>query len=153
MQNIAAHSDASFIVIGDKRGVHLFHSVHPEWVGTRLVGGDNQPVLEGKSTTTIRKGDSVFPCAAKRPFSMTRVGSLALSPSATSPAISTASRWQKSSIFSSPRCCCLSRCLSSHGTSPAALRNKFSRWSRAKSACWYVSKSDDGVDIRRGDCD
>ena len=30
MQNIAAHSDASFIVIGDKRGVHLFHSVHPE---------------------------------------------------------------------------------------------------------------------------
>ena len=25
MQNIAAHSDASFIVIGDRRGVHLFH--------------------------------------------------------------------------------------------------------------------------------
>ena len=41
MQQIAAHSDASFIVIGDRQGVHLFHSVHPEWVGTRLVGGDN----------------------------------------------------------------------------------------------------------------
>ena len=26
MQNIAAHSDASFIVIGDRRGVHLFHA-------------------------------------------------------------------------------------------------------------------------------
>lgn len=56
MQQIAAHSDASFIVIGDRQGVHLFHSVHPEWVGTRLVGGDNQAVLEGKSITTIRKG-------------------------------------------------------------------------------------------------
>ncbi|WP_211843795.1 ATP-binding protein [Raoultella ornithinolytica] len=56
MQKIAARSDASFIVIGDAQGVHLFHSVHPEWVGTRLVGGDNQAVLEGKSITTIRKG-------------------------------------------------------------------------------------------------
>ena len=36
MQNIAAHSDASFIVIGDKRGVHLFHSVHP--VGWHAAG-------------------------------------------------------------------------------------------------------------------
>jgi two-component system cit operon sensor histidine kinase CitA len=71
MQKIAARSDASFIVIGDAQGVHLFHSVHPEWVGTRLVGGDNQAVLEGKSITTIRKGGSGYRCAAKRPFSMT----------------------------------------------------------------------------------
>lgn len=106
MQNIAAHSDASFIVIGDRRGVHLFHSVHPEWVGTRLVGGDNQPVLEGKSATTIRKGDWGFPCAAKRRFSTMRAGSSVLFPSATSPAISTASRWKKSSISLSPQCCC-----------------------------------------------
>ena len=56
MQKIAARSDASFIVIGNAQGVHLFHSVHPEWVGTRLVGGDNQAVLEGKSITTIRRG-------------------------------------------------------------------------------------------------
>ncbi|PLM42984.1 histidine kinase, partial [Klebsiella michiganensis] len=68
MQNIAAHSDASFIVIGDKRGVHLFHSVHPEWVGTRLVGGDNQPVLEGKSTTTIRKGGLGISLRSKAPI-------------------------------------------------------------------------------------
>ncbi len=27
MKQIAAHSDASFIVIGDDKGVHLFHSV------------------------------------------------------------------------------------------------------------------------------
>lgn len=68
MQNIAAHSDASFIVIGDKRGVHLFHSVHPEWVGTRLVGGDNQPVLEGESTTTIRKGGLGISLRSKAPI-------------------------------------------------------------------------------------
>ncbi|MDU4311472.1 MAG: sensor histidine kinase [Klebsiella michiganensis] len=68
MQNIAAHSDASFIVIGDKRGVHLFHSVHPEWVGTRLVGGDNQPVLEGQSTTTIRKGGLGISLRSKAPI-------------------------------------------------------------------------------------
>lgn len=27
MQKIATHSDASFIVIGDNKGLHLFHSV------------------------------------------------------------------------------------------------------------------------------
>lgn len=68
MQQIAAHSDASFIVIGDRQGVHLFHSVHPEWVGTRLVGGDNQAVLEGKSITTIRKGGLGVSLRSKTPI-------------------------------------------------------------------------------------
>ncbi len=68
MQKIAAHSDASFIVIGDAQGVHLFHSVHPEWVGTRLVGGDNQAVLEGKSITTIRKGGLGVSLRSKAPI-------------------------------------------------------------------------------------
>lgn len=67
MQEIAAHSDASFIVVGDARGVHLFHSVHPEWVGTRLVGGDNQAVLEGKTITTIRKGGLGISLRSKAP--------------------------------------------------------------------------------------
>ena len=68
MQQIAAHSDASFIVIGDRQGVHLFHSVHPEWVGTRLVGGDNQAVLEGHSITTIRKGGLGVSLRSKTPI-------------------------------------------------------------------------------------
>lgn len=68
MQQIAAHSDASFIVIGDRQGMHLFHSVHPEWVGTRLVGGDNQAVLEGKSITTIRKGGLGVSLRSKTPI-------------------------------------------------------------------------------------
>ena len=41
MQKISAHSDASFIVIGDNKGQHLFHSVFADRVGTTLVGGDN----------------------------------------------------------------------------------------------------------------
>ena len=68
MQKIAARSDASFIVIGNAQGVHLFHSVHPEWVGTRLVGGDNQAVLEGKSVTTIRKGGLGVSLRSKAPI-------------------------------------------------------------------------------------
>lgn len=68
MQKIATRSDASFIVIGDAQGVHLFHSVHPEWVGTRLVGGDNQAVLEGKSITTIRKGGLGVSLRSKAPI-------------------------------------------------------------------------------------
>ncbi|MEN0613242.1 sensor histidine kinase [Klebsiella indica] len=67
MQHIASRSDASFIVIGDKHGLHLFHSVHPEWVGTRLVGGDNRAVLEGKSITTIRKGGLGVSLRSKAP--------------------------------------------------------------------------------------
>lgn len=56
MHKVVSHSDASFIVIGDNKGLHLFHSVHEDVVGKTLVGGDNAEVLQGKSTTTIRKG-------------------------------------------------------------------------------------------------
>ncbi len=68
MQQIAAHSDASFIVIGDRQGVHLFHSVHPEWVGTRLVGGDNRGGTGRKSITTIRKGGLGVSLRSKTPI-------------------------------------------------------------------------------------
>ncbi|AFJ45772.1 sensor histidine kinase DpiB [Shimwellia blattae DSM 4481 = NBRC 105725] len=56
MNKFARHSDASFIVVGDNQALHLYHSVYPDRVGSRLVGGDNQAVLAGQSTTTIRKG-------------------------------------------------------------------------------------------------
>jgi len=36
MQKIAARSDASFIVIGDNKGLHLFHSVFADRVGKTL---------------------------------------------------------------------------------------------------------------------
>ncbi|MCI1899555.1 MAG: sensor histidine kinase [Enterobacter sp.] len=68
MQQIAAHSDASFIVIGDNQGRHLFHSVFADRVGTTLVGGDNVEVLRGKSTTTIRKGGLGISLRSKAPI-------------------------------------------------------------------------------------
>ncbi|WES69333.1 sensor histidine kinase [Superficieibacter sp. HKU1] len=68
MQKIATQSDASFIVIGDNKGVHLFHSVYANRVGTTLVGGDNEEVLNGKSTTTIRKGGLGISLRSKAPI-------------------------------------------------------------------------------------
>ncbi|WP_449557009.1 ATP-binding protein [Huaxiibacter chinensis] len=68
MQQIATHSDASFIVIGDNNGQHLFHSVFADRVGTTLVGGDNEAVLQGKSTTTIRKGGLGISLRSKAPI-------------------------------------------------------------------------------------
>lgn len=68
MQKIAARSDASFIVIGDNKGRHLFHSVFADRVGTTLVGGDNDEVLQGKSTTTIRKGGLGISLRSKAPI-------------------------------------------------------------------------------------
>lgn len=67
MQKVVAHSDASFIVIGDNHGLHLFHSVYEDRVGKKLIGGDNQDVLEGKSITTIRKGGLGISLRSKAP--------------------------------------------------------------------------------------
>ncbi len=68
MQKISALSDASFIVIGDNKGLHLFHSVFADRVGTTLVGGDNEAVLQGKSITTIRKGGLGISLRSKAPI-------------------------------------------------------------------------------------
>ncbi|WLI76744.1 sensor histidine kinase [Kosakonia sp. H02] len=68
MQKVVARSDASFIVIGDDKGLHLFHSVHSDVVGKTLVGGDNADVLQGKSTTTIRKGGLGISLRSKAPI-------------------------------------------------------------------------------------
>ncbi len=68
MHKVVAHSDASFIVIGDDKGLHLFHSVHSDVVGKTLIGGDNAEVLQGKSTTTIRKGGLGISLRSKAPI-------------------------------------------------------------------------------------
>ncbi|EPV8391910.1 MULTISPECIES: sensor histidine kinase [Enterobacteriaceae] len=56
MDTIVKFSDASFIVVGDTREIHLYHSVTPAIVGKQMIGGDNASVLAGKSTITKRKG-------------------------------------------------------------------------------------------------
>ena len=68
MQKLAARSDASFIVIGDNNGLHLYHSVFDDRVGKTLVGGDNAEVLQGKSTTTIRQGGLGISLRSKAPI-------------------------------------------------------------------------------------
>ncbi|KAA5938019.1 sensor histidine kinase [Pantoea sp. Bo_2] len=68
MQQVVERSDASFIVIGDNKGIHLFHSVYDDRVGTALVGGDNQEVIQGKSQTTIRKGGLGISLRSKAPI-------------------------------------------------------------------------------------
>ncbi|HHG8774326.1 TPA: ATP-binding protein [Raoultella planticola] len=68
MHKIAARSDASFIVVGDKQGRHLFHSAFADRVGTLLVGGDNEEVLRGETTTTIRQGGLGISLRSKAPI-------------------------------------------------------------------------------------
>ncbi|EPN1632547.1 ATP-binding protein [Cronobacter dublinensis] len=68
MTGMARHSDASFMVIGDKKGLHLFHSVFHDRIGTPLIGGDNQDVLEGKTITSIRRGGLGISLRSKAPI-------------------------------------------------------------------------------------
>ena len=68
MRNISAHSDASYMVIGDGKAIHLFHSIYADRVGKTLVGGDNEEVLAGKSTTTIRLGGIGLSLRSKAPI-------------------------------------------------------------------------------------
>lgn len=68
MTGMARHSDASFMVIGDEKGLHLFHSVFHDRIGTPLIGGDNQDVLEGKTITSIRRGGLGVSLRSKAPI-------------------------------------------------------------------------------------
>lgn len=68
MYKIASRSDASFMVIGDDKAVHLFHSVHPNAVGKTLVGSDNAEVLQGLNITTISKGRLGISLRSKAPI-------------------------------------------------------------------------------------
>ncbi|AVF33994.1 ATP-binding protein [Rahnella sikkimica] len=68
MMNISAHSDASYMVIGDGKAIHLFHSIYADRVGKALVGDDNVDVLAGKSSTTVRLGGIGLSLRSKAPI-------------------------------------------------------------------------------------
>ncbi|MDF1894866.1 ATP-binding protein [Rahnella contaminans] len=68
MRNISAHSDASYMVIGDGKAMHLFHSIYADRVGKALVGDDNVDVLAGKSSTTVRLGGIGLSLRSKAPI-------------------------------------------------------------------------------------
>ncbi|MFI8416687.1 ATP-binding protein [Serratia sp. NPDC078593] len=68
MKKIRASSDASYIVIGDRHARHLYHSEFPGRLGTKMVGGDNKEVLEGKSIISFRKGGIGISLRSKAPI-------------------------------------------------------------------------------------
>ncbi|WP_413723062.1 ATP-binding protein [Sodalis sp. RH24] len=68
MDTLAQRSDASYIVIGDQQGLHLYHSRYPEQVGKSMIGGDNSEVLAGKNIISIRKGGLGISLRSKAPI-------------------------------------------------------------------------------------
>ncbi|XBS71586.1 sensor histidine kinase [Acerihabitans sp. KWT182] len=65
---LAERSDASYIVIGDERGMHLFHSGFPGSIGKSMIGGDNSEALQGKSSISIRRGGLGISLRSKAPI-------------------------------------------------------------------------------------
>lgn len=64
---LRAQSDASYLVFGDRQARHLYHSEHPERVGTPLVGGDNREVLRGQGIISVRQGGTGLSLRSKAP--------------------------------------------------------------------------------------
>ncbi len=64
--NLKSRTDASFIVIGDEKGNHLFHTEAVDMRGP-MVGGDNDAVLRGESIVSIREGTLGFSLRGKAP--------------------------------------------------------------------------------------
>jgi two-component system cit operon sensor histidine kinase CitA len=64
---LRAQSDASYLVFGDRHGIHLYHSEHPDRVGTLMIGGDNRDVLQGQTIITVRQGGIGLSLRSKAP--------------------------------------------------------------------------------------
>lgn len=68
IQRLSRISDASFIVIGDEKGIRLSHPVE-ERIGYAMQGGDNTGVLErGESYVTLREGSLGYGVRGKTPI-------------------------------------------------------------------------------------
>ncbi|PLV49008.1 sensor histidine kinase [Erwinia sp. B116] len=67
MKPFRASSDASYIVVGDSQGRHLYHSEDAGRIGQPMVGGDNSEVLAGKTIITVRKGGIGVSLRSKAP--------------------------------------------------------------------------------------
>ncbi len=68
IQPLREQSDASYIVIGDAREQHLYHSESPERLNLPLIGGDNAEVLQGKTIISVRKGGIGVSLRSKAPI-------------------------------------------------------------------------------------
>jgi len=67
-QRIGARSDASYVVIGDRHARHLYHPDTRIAVGSPMLGDDNNDVLEGRSSLTIRTGSLGTALRGKAPI-------------------------------------------------------------------------------------
>lgn len=68
IQPLRKQSDASYIVIGDAREQHLYHSESPERINLPMIGGDNAEVLQGKTIISMRKGGIGVSLRSKAPI-------------------------------------------------------------------------------------
>lgn len=68
IQPLRAESDASYIVIGDTREQHLYHSESPERINLPMIGGDNAEVLKGKTIISVRQGGIGVSLRSKAPI-------------------------------------------------------------------------------------
>ncbi|TDN52254.1 two-component system cit operon sensor histidine kinase CitA [Buttiauxella sp. JUb87] len=68
IQPLRNQSDASYIVIGDVRENHLYHSESPERLHLPMIGGDNAEVLQGKTIISMRKGGIGVSLRSKAPI-------------------------------------------------------------------------------------
>ncbi len=68
IQPIRKQSDASYIVIGDVRERHLYHSESPERLHLPMIGGDNAEVLQGKIIISMRQGGIGVSLRSKAPI-------------------------------------------------------------------------------------
>jgi two-component system cit operon sensor histidine kinase CitA len=106
-------------------------------VGTTLVGGDNEEVLQGKSTTTIRKGGLGISLRSKAPIFNDAgqvVGIVSVGYLTSYLDTITVNKVVNILIAAVLLLFIFSWFL------PAVLKSRSSLWSRAKSACWCASK-------------
>lgn len=68
IQPLRDKSDASYIVIGDNRELHLYHSQSPERIDLPMIGGDNAEVLAGKTIISVRQGGIGVSLRSKAPI-------------------------------------------------------------------------------------
>ncbi|KGT91906.1 histidine kinase [Erwinia typographi] len=68
IQPLRNQSDASYIVIGDVREQHLYHSESPERLNLPMIGGDNAEVLQGKIIISVRQGGIGVSLRSKAPI-------------------------------------------------------------------------------------
>lgn len=67
-KRLSAASDASFIVIGDQETRHLYHPDPNIPVGSLMRGNDNEEVLMGRTSITMKKGNLGVSLRSKAPI-------------------------------------------------------------------------------------